>query len=88
MEFLESTLVDERDELDRNNVQLRVIGHVADLPERTRRVLTNTEGAKIEAELISKDGDSVTCLVRGRRYTIKLESLSEADREFIRGWEP
>jgi undecaprenyl diphosphate synthase len=42
MEFLEATLIDERDELDRNNVQLRVIGHIADLPERVRRVLDGT----------------------------------------------
>jgi undecaprenyl diphosphate synthase len=39
MEFLELTLLDERNELDRNNVQLRVIGHVEQLPERVRRVL-------------------------------------------------
>ena len=42
MEFLEATLIDERDELDRNNVQLRVIGHTSDLPQRVRRVLAET----------------------------------------------
>jgi undecaprenyl diphosphate synthase len=42
MEFLEATLIDERDELDRNNVQLRVIGHIGDLPAHVRRVLGET----------------------------------------------
>lgn len=56
--------------------------------ERTRRVLTNTAGAKIEAELLGKEDGKVTCLVKGRRYTIALDTLSEADREFIGDWEP
>ena len=42
MRLLQRFLIDERDELDRNNVQLRVIGHIADLPERVRRVLDGT----------------------------------------------
>jgi len=42
MRFLESTLLDEREELDRNNVRLRVIGRIGDLPERVQDVLQRT----------------------------------------------
>jgi undecaprenyl diphosphate synthase len=42
MEFLEATLTGEREELDQNNVQLRIIGHTDELPDRVRRVLRNT----------------------------------------------
>ncbi len=45
MEFLEATLLDERDELNRNNVRLQVIGHAEDLPERVERVLAETADA-------------------------------------------
>jgi undecaprenyl diphosphate synthase len=42
MQFLDVTLKEEREELRRNNVYLRAIGHVQDLPESVQRVLNQT----------------------------------------------
>ncbi len=42
MRFLDSTLAEEREELKRSNVRLRVIGHVGDLPAMVQRVLKET----------------------------------------------
>ncbi len=58
------------------------------LPERTVRKLTNADGVSIEAELVSKTGDSVVIQSKGKRFAIKLSSLSKEDQEFIAGWEP
>jgi undecaprenyl diphosphate synthase len=44
MRFLERTLIEERDELKRNGVSLRVIGRVSDLPEGVQKVLRETMG--------------------------------------------
>jgi undecaprenyl diphosphate synthase len=42
MRILEQVLREEREELKRNNVQLRTIGHVDLLPERSREILDET----------------------------------------------
>jgi undecaprenyl diphosphate synthase len=42
MRILEQVLREEREELKRNNVQLRTIGHVELLPERSREILDET----------------------------------------------
>jgi undecaprenyl diphosphate synthase len=42
MQFLNLTLHEERQELKRNNVRLRAIGHIRDLPPRLQRVLDET----------------------------------------------
>jgi undecaprenyl diphosphate synthase len=42
MHFLDATLVEEREELKQNNVRLRTIGHVTDLPARVQEVLAET----------------------------------------------
>ncbi len=43
MSFLEYTLVEERDELKRNNVRLDAIGRIADLSPRVRKILAETK---------------------------------------------
>jgi len=43
MHFLDATLVEEREELKQNNVRLKTIGHVADLPARVQQVLLETQ---------------------------------------------
>jgi undecaprenyl diphosphate synthase len=42
MRFLDSTLVEEREELKRSNVRLRAIGHLEELPAYVQRVLQET----------------------------------------------
>jgi undecaprenyl diphosphate synthase len=42
MRFLDLTLIEEREELRKNNVRLRTIGHIGDLPPRVQRVLAET----------------------------------------------
>ncbi len=42
MRFLDSTLIEERQELKRSNVRLRTIGHVEALPKHVQRVLAET----------------------------------------------
>ncbi|UCF79851.1 MAG: di-trans,poly-cis-decaprenylcistransferase [Candidatus Eiseniibacteriota bacterium] len=42
MRFLERTLAEERDELKRNDVALRVIGRVTDLPQNVQKALADT----------------------------------------------
>jgi undecaprenyl diphosphate synthase len=44
MRILEQVLRDEREELKKNNVQLRTIGHVERLPERSQNILNETRG--------------------------------------------
>ena len=64
------------------------LGSTAGFKARPKRVLTNSAGKKIEAELLGKSGDQVSILVNGKRYNIPVGSLSEADQEFIRDWQP
>ena len=64
-------------------------GHeiLASQPEVTR-ALENKDGKKIEAELLGKQGDTVIVLVRGRRYELKINSLSKKDQDFLANWHP
>lgn len=55
---------------------------------KTLRTLTNAEGRKIEAELVSKQDDALIVRVRGNRFEISIATLSEEDQEFIKTWEP
>ena len=49
------------------------------------RTWTNTDGKTVEAELVSRDGDTVMLQTRnGRKFPYKLSQLSEADREFLK----
>jgi len=51
------------------------------------REWTNKDGKKIEAELISKNVDSITIKKNDKEFTIKLSNLSDADQEFLKGIE-
>jgi undecaprenyl diphosphate synthase len=42
MQFLDATLREEREELRRNNVRLRAIGHIGDLPPKVQAILAET----------------------------------------------
>jgi thiol:disulfide interchange protein len=49
------------------------------------RTWSNTEGAKVEAELVKSEGDNVTLRLRnGKLATFTQTKLSEADRDFIK----
>lgn len=51
------------------------------------RIFTDTQGRKIEAEIITKSDNLVRVRTQqGREHSIKLETLSEADREFVGQW--
>ena len=41
------------------------------------------DGKKITAELVEKSGDAISILVRGSKYEIQIDSLSEEDRKFF-----
>ena len=47
------------------------------------RTWTSLDGKKIEAELVSVEGDSVVLSMKGREYRYPIAKLSEADREYI-----
>jgi hypothetical protein len=56
--------------------------------ESELRGWTNAEGTTISAELIGlEEKGAVLKLENGRKYTVPLAELSEADREFVRKWE-
>lgn len=57
-------------------------------PPRVTRALENKDGKVIQAELVDKTGDTLVVLVKGRRYEIKISTLSDRDREFLETWEP
>ncbi len=58
-------------------------GEVAQRRERPTRTLVNKDGKKITAELVEKSGDAISILVRGSKYEIQIDSLSEEDRKFF-----
>ncbi len=80
MRFLRKTLRNEREELDRNNVKLRVIGRINDLPEAVRKELAETV-----RYLNSNDGlNLILALSYGGRVEIADAARSIA-REVKRG---
>jgi len=55
--------------------------------EQEYRKFTGTTGVEIEAVLLDKSPDSATLLLRnGKRSTVPLDRLSEADREYVASW--
>ena len=50
------------------------------------RTWTDTKGRKIDAEIVSKTGNSVTVNLKGKETKIPLKKLSKADQEFVAGW--
>lgn len=48
---------------------------------------TNTEGKTISAELVELNGQDATLrMTNGRKYTVELSTLSEADQEYAKNW--
>ena len=53
------------------------------------RSFTNLAGVKIEAEIVSKQGDQVRIKrADGREFTLQVNSLSPADQDYIKTWQP
>jgi hypothetical protein len=55
-------------------------------PTRPKRTLTNREGNRIEVELMEVRGATLICMVKGRRYELPLDSLSDEDQAFLKKW--
>ena len=54
--------------------------------EQVTRVLTDTGGRKVEAQLEKLVGDIIIVKIKRRRFELKLDTLSKEDRKFIRKW--
>lgn len=69
------------------SLSLTVVAGLATLSART---WTDTKGRQLEADIVSKTGDSVTVSRSddGKEYTIPLDTLSEADQAFVKSWKP
>lgn len=66
-----------------------LVGLSAALGEaREMRTLTNAEGKKIEAELLSQKDGKVRIMSNRRTFEVPIESLSKEDQEFLATWEP
>jgi hypothetical protein len=59
---------------------------LSDLVFAEPRTWTNTKGTEIEAELISRDENSITIrrTADGKRFEVPIESLSASDREWLK----
>lgn len=57
-----------------------------ELKELTTRTLTDIQGRKVKAQLESLTGDTLVAKINGKRFEIKLETLSKEDQVFIRNW--
>ena len=58
-----------------------------DLPQEPLRIFTNKSGRTIEARIVSSEGSKVTIARKdGKSFTIALNSLSEADQDYIQTW--
>jgi len=55
---------------------------------RERRTLTNADGKKIEAELLSMKDGKVRIMANRRVFEVPVESLSKEDQEFLATWKP
>jgi len=51
------------------------------------RTFTDTRGATVQAAVLSVEDGEVTLRVRGKVYTLPLSRFSEADREYLSGWD-
>lgn len=56
------------------------------LRKSVERLLTDKEGRTVLAQLVSKDGDTLVTIIRGRRHEIAISTLSEEDQEFLLEW--
>ena len=57
-------------------------------PQRTVRNLKNKEGRIVSAQLVEMKGGNLIAIIRGRRFEIPINSLSEEDQKFLSEWEP
>ncbi len=55
---------------------------------REMRTLTNANGKKIEAELISVKDGKVRIMANRKVFEVSVESLSKEDQEFLATWKP
>ena len=53
---------------------------------RVKRSLKNQEGKVVEAELMELKGDTLVCLIKGRRYEIPVSTLRPEDQDFLKKW--
>lgn len=58
------------------------------LTKNVERLLTDKEGRTVLAQLVSKDGDTLVTIIKGRRHEIAISTLSEEDQEFLLEWQP
>ena len=75
---------DLRKEQQKNPPESKPVGPV--VKERLAMQLTNKSGVTIKAELISLENGMLTFVAKGRRHTIKLDSLIEDNQKDIREW--
>lgn len=54
----------------------------------TERLLTNKEGLTVKAKLISKNGNRVMVVIKGRGHELDIRDLSKKDQKFINDWQP
>lgn len=55
---------------------------------QVERTLTNQKGQAVLAKLVSKDGDKLNVIIKGRAHELKISELSEDDQKFIKDWTP
>ena len=53
----------------------------------TARIWTDTTGKKIEAEIVSVEGDQVVLKFKGKDVKLPLGRLSDEDRKFVEEWQ-
>ena len=72
------------DFFDKNSLDQEGAGEVFQEP---LRIFTNKAGRKIEARIVSSEGDKVTIARKdGKSFNISISSLSEADQNYILTW--
>lgn len=50
------------------------------------RMLTDTQGRQVEAELVRLVGDTIQVKIKRKSFELMLDTLSDEDQEFIRNW--
>lgn len=54
--------------------------------EAESRSWTNDAGKTIQAELVDVEGDKAVLNMSGNNFPVPINTLSEADQEFIKNW--
>ena len=57
------------------------------LAQNSSRKWTNSNGIVIDAELASYDGSVATLIKNGKEFPVKVETLSEEDRQWLTNWQ-